>query len=51
MKPADTGLPSDNQAKTLDKYISQVREAYQGKAELRYMPDWVNYYWVLCPKQ
>lgn len=35
----------------LDEYISQVREAYQGKAELRYMTDWVKYYWVLCTKQ
>ncbi len=33
----------------LDEYLALVREAYQGKAELRYMTDWVKYYWVLCP--
>ncbi len=36
---------------TLDEYISRVRESYRGRAELRYMTDWVKFYWILCPNQ
>ena len=35
--------------KSFDEYISRVREAYRGRAVLRYMTDWVKYYWILCP--
>jgi hypothetical protein len=34
----------------LDAYIESVREAYAGRAELKYLTDWVREYWVLCPQ-
>lgn len=39
----------------LEEYIENVRSAYEGKAELRFMSmdlnDAVNNYWILCPNQ
>ncbi|MBQ6518965.1 MAG: hypothetical protein IJI14_09605 [Anaerolineaceae bacterium] len=33
----------------LESYIETVRNAYQGRADLLFLTDWVRDYWVLCP--
>ena len=46
---------SFNSSEQLGEYLENVRAAYEGKAELRFLSmnlnDEVNSYWILCPNQ